>query len=179
MPLTIPSRPACYIGIDPGVRGALVVLAYNRTVLTSCNTPLLNVTSSGKGYYDLHGMLRLLRDTFEYGDPYCHIEKSQSMPRDSRPSAWKTGCGFGYWEMALTACEIPYSVIGPRVWQKTMHKNLPASDNKTKSILAAQRMLPELNLLKSARSRKPDHNIADAGLLALHCLRTNTNIGES
>ena len=168
----------CFMGIDPGLKGAVVVLSEDQSVVLSRSAPLLNATSSGKGHYDLKGMLQILRDATNFGKVYCHIEKSQSMPRDSRPSAWKTGCGFGYWEMALTACNIPYSVIGPRVWQRTMHKNLPESDNKTKSVIAAQRLLPNLNLLRSPKSRKPDHNIADAGLLALHCLRSYTNIGD-
>ena len=166
----------CFVGIDPGVKGALVAIDEDRTVLVRATTPLLNAKSSGKSHYDLQGMLSVLRRLSNFGRVFCHIEKSQAMPRDSRPSAWKTGCGFGYWEMGLTACRIPYSIIGPRTWQKVLHKNLPDSDTKTKSIIAAQRLLPDLNLMRTDRARKPDHNIADAALLALHCMRENSRL---
>lgn len=164
--LSIPRRT--YIGIDPGVRGAIVVLNDDREILHSGNVPLLNMKSTGKGQYDLNSMWSTIRN-FSSGTTRCHIERSQAMPRDSSSSAWKTGCGFGYWEMALVAAGIPYNVVSPRVWQKKLFKGLPDMDTKTLSVMAAKRSLPGLNLLRTPRSRKPDHNISDAGLLALHC----------
>lgn len=164
--LSIPRRT--FIGIDPGVRGAIVVLDDRRSIVHSGNTPLLNLKSTGRGQYDLNEMWRLLRHVSS-GESYCHIERSQAMPRDSSSSAWKTGCGFGYWEMGLVAANIPYNVITPRTWQKKLFQGLPNLDTKTRSVMAAKRALPDLNLLRTKRSRKPDHNISDAGLIALHC----------
>ena len=164
--LSIPRRT--YIGIDPGVRGAIVVIDDDRKVNYSGTVPLLNQRTGGRGQYDLNGMWRILRN-FSTGISRCHIERSQAMPRDSSSSAWKTGCGFGYWEMGLVAAGIPYSVVTPRTWQKKLFKGLPSSDTKTMSVMAANRSLPDLNLMRTSRSRKPDHNISDAGLLALHC----------
>jgi hypothetical protein len=164
--LIIPRRR--FIGIDPGVRGAVVILGDQQQILHSGNTPLLNMKSTGRGQYDLNTMWDLLVGA-RVGEVYCHIERSQAMPRDGSSSAWKTGCGFGYWEMGLVAAGIPYKVITPRVWQKKLFQGLPDLDTKTKSVMAARRALPELNLLRTQRSKKPDHNISDAGLIALHC----------
>ncbi len=164
--LQIPRRR--FIGIDPGVRGAIVILDDTRNILHSGNAPLLNMKSTGRGQYDLNAMWGILSKA-THGEVYCHIERSQAMPRDSSSSAWKTGCGFGYWEMALVASGIPYRVITPRTWQKKLFQGLPSLDTKTLSVMAAKRELPNLNLLRTQRSRKPDHNISDAGLIALHC----------
>ena len=88
--LTLPRRS--FIGIDPGVRGAIVILGDQQQIFHSGNTPLLNMKSTGRGQYDLNTMWELLVKA-RAGEVYCHIERSQAMPRDSSSSAWKTGCG--------------------------------------------------------------------------------------
>jgi hypothetical protein len=169
--LALPRSPrAVYLGIDPGLSGAVVGLDLDSQVLFSAKAPTYRKPQNGTRY-NLPGMLQLLKDS-QAACPlvYCCIEKSQSRPTDSRPAAWTTGCGFGYWQMALTSLNIPYEIIRPRQWQKEFFPEKGGRTPKELSILTAKELLPNLNLLPTPRCRKDDHNLSDAGLLALYCI---------
>ena len=81
--------------------------------------------------------------------------------------------------MALTAHEIPFDVVGPKEWQNAFFP--PRAERvggpKDLSVKTAQQMLPELDLLPTSRCRKLDHNISDAGLLALFGMRQQASLG--
>ena len=109
---------------------------------------------------------------------FC-IEKSHSRRTDSRPAAWTTGCGYGFWLMALTALNIPFEVVGPKEWQNTFFppRIERVGGPKDLSIKTAQEILPGLDLLPTSRCRKLDHNISDAGLLALFGMKKRASAG--
>jgi len=72
----------------------------------------------------------------------------------------------------LEALEIPYQLVSARTWQKSMLAGTSGADTKQRSILAAGRLFPGVNLKRSARARKADDGIADALLLAEYARRT-------
>lgn len=173
MTLALPQSPArVYVGIDPGLSGAVVALSSSKEILHCGKTPVHRKPVRGTRY-DLEGMLRTLKNLQRsHVKVYCCIEKSQSRPTDSRPAAWTTGCGFGFWQMALTSLAIPYQIIPPKKWQKEFFPNRGDLTPKEASIITAKELLPDLTLLPTPRCRKEDHNISDAGLIALYCIKT-------
>ncbi len=75
------------------------------------------------------------------------------------------GYSRGIIEGLLTALRIPYQLVAPQAWQRVMHQGTPQGDTKVRSILAAQRLFPDVSLLRSAGSRKLDDGLADELLL--------------
>ena len=173
MSLVLPTQ-SLHLGIDPGLSGAIVGLLHNLNVKLLRKTPVFKVARNNTRY-DLREMLSTLRSLRgDYLQVHCCIEKSHSRPTDSRPSAWTNGCGFGFWQMALTAVDIPYTIVPPKVWQEhaftSANVDRTGKNSKQLSIECAKVLLPGINLLPTPRSRKDDHNISDAALLALYCV---------
>jgi hypothetical protein len=163
--------PRIYIGIDPGLSGAVVGIGENQQVVFIKKTPVFKSARKGTKY-DLEAMWKLFTELKSKFKVFCAIEKSHSRPTDSRPSAWTTGCGFGFWQMALTASEIPYVIVPPKAWQAEAFASKSLGVQKTTkelSIECAKIVFPGINLLPTRRSRKPDHNISDAALISLYC----------
>ena len=169
MSLSLPSQ-SLYLGIDPGLSGAIVGVDANLHIHYLSKTPVLKQPVNNTKY-DLPKMWQILESLRkQYANLRCCIEKSQSRPTDSRRSAWTTGCGFGFWQMALTAAKIPYSLVPPKKWQSAVYPKETDSSPKELSVLCAKEIFPGINLLPTARSRKEDHNISDAALIALYCV---------
>lgn len=157
-----------YAGIDPGVKGGVVVIDDQQRAVFTHVTPII-----GKEY-DIPEMYSLLRGIYAMGAAFCCIEKGQSMPGDSGRSAWKMGFGHGLWQMALTVVGIRYHVCPPQVWQRAL--GIPkGADTKIHSVLIAKREVADLNLLRTVRSKNEDHNIADATNLAVYARRRWTS----
>jgi hypothetical protein len=187
--LTLKLPSVFYGGIDCGLSGAVVGLTPvsalydlfrglnqvglhqpSRVVLRT-KAPTYRKKKQGTRY-NRAAMLEILRSVKEeYDYVFFCIEKSHSRVTDSRPAAWTTGCGFGFWLMALEAVNIPFRIIPPRTWQDKFFPPREERQGTTKeiSVQTAKVLLPDLNLIPTARSRKEDHNISDAGLLALYC----------
>ena len=171
MSLDLQLQPATFIGIDPGLSGAVVALNSEGKVIRSTKAPVYKTARQGTRY-NLKEMLHLLKGLQKISPlTFCCIEKSQSRPTDSRPAAWTTGCGFGYWQMALVSLDIPYEIVRPKQWQKLLFVPGKAPP-KELSIRTAKQLIPDLNLLPTPRCRKEDHNLSDAGLIALYCTKT-------
>jgi hypothetical protein len=66
----------------------------------------------------------------------------------------------------LTALEMPYQLVSPRVWQGAMHVGTPGADTKQRAVLAAQRLFPGVDLRRGGKGQRADHNVAESVLLA-------------
>jgi hypothetical protein len=102
------------------------------------------------------------------------IERQQYMPKGGRrqggTSAFSLGVGFGYWRGYFEAIGIETIYPRPREWQRYhFGSGTVISDPKERSIRAAERLLPGLELVPEG-CRKPSHGRADAGLIALWAL---------
>ena len=174
---------AYYLGIDPGFTGAVAVLHefenenVNQMMTTVLfhDAPVIKIMRKKKkgakaaGFrqeFDLQGMLKILR---RYAGPHTRgftvfaaIEDVGTMPEQGISSAFRFGQGFGYWEMALAALDIPYRKVRPEVWKRRMMEGMGAKE-KGASILRALQLHPTLTL-----NRKKDHGRADALLIAEH-----------
>lgn len=141
-----------YIGIDPGKSGALAVIYPDGSVET---VPFDAVQYSKK--------LSELR----YEDCVCCVEKVGAMPGQGVVSMFNFGHNFGFIEGVLGAIGMPYQLVPPQTWKK----EFSLSSDKAKSIEVCQKLFPNVSLLATPRSRKPNDGIAEALLLAEYARR--------
>lgn len=162
-----PLKRERFLGIDPGLGGAWAIIEANQHSYDAQLAPLLPGTPKT---YDIRKMFEVLSVAREVGVVYAAIEKGQTMPGNSPRSGWKMGFGHGLWQALLHAVGIPYTILAPRVWQKSLGI-VSGTDTKTQSILIAKREIININL-RPERARKDNDGIADAACLALCARRT-------
>ena len=164
------------VGIDPGKDWAVAVLVREEGErwpgrVTLHLTPTVRVGKvGGKEDYDIARMREIL--TSVPGVTLVVIEKQQAMKLPGKKaqgtaSTFSTGWGFGLWCGLIAGLGLPMQIVHPRTWQSTMHRDIPGSDTKGRSILAAGRLFPDLDLRATPRSTKPHHGKADAILIAV------------
>lgn len=146
-----------WVGIDPGLQGAVAILAADGTLVAVHDTPVLALrTSRGSRHdYDLPGMAALLTP---YG-PHGHvvIEEAQAMPGQGVRSMFTIGLGFGAWLGVLGALGLAHTRLRPATWKH--RPGLPGA--KEAARLRAIQLFPAADL-----RRKQDHGRAEALLLA-------------
>lgn len=166
------------IGIDPGKKGAIVAI----------NTQTNQIV--GKHLIPYVGKecdLRSLKDIFYlYKNIALHVamEKVHAMQVGGNSSNFNFGKICGYLEALIVTTDIPYTLVSPKTWQKTMFegvsliskqsKTCPKTgkiirgsvDNKQMAAIAAKRLFPNEDLRATQRSKIPHDGIIDALLIA-------------
>lgn len=147
-----------YIGIDPGMNGAVAAIHEGRVGVW--DTPTVPVK---KGHeYLVASMVQLLRDAVASDWPAVAVlEQGIAMPRQASSSTYKAGRGVGLWEGALAGLGIPYELVRPAQWKKAL--GIPAGADKAASRSYAQRLFPAQ---VEAFKRVKDDGRAEAVLLA-------------
>jgi crossover junction endodeoxyribonuclease RuvC len=162
-------KPKLYLGVDPGVSGALALLDAEGGVRDRIAMPLIKAAGGGKSEFDLAVIRDLLLVWKAEGDLFATVEKTQPMPPSMKFGGATTnfhrGMGRG-WAWMLTAMLIPHQLVAPQRWQKVMHEGTNGEDTKAKSILAVHRLFPSVTLPRTARSTTENDGIADAILIA-------------
>lgn len=152
-----------FIGIDPGIKGALAAVdGGDMRLLEVVDCP--TASNAGKPIYDISGMVDTLRRMALLGDAIVVLEQAQSMPGQGVTSMYAVGRGFGIWEGILAALEMPYRTVRPVVWTRRVLAGMPG-EGKFRSIRFALQMFPGIELTPQ-RCRKPRDGRADAACLA-------------
>jgi len=157
-----------FVGIDPGVHGGIAAIDSYGSVKLAKHFPTVSVCKSTKGKkteFDFGG----IRDLFDEvsvigGFKRAWLESVNSMPTDSRQSAFTFGGSFWALRMALADREIPYEMVRPRLWQEELLKGIAHSSSKMLRdayLAKARTMFPAVDL-----SKKKDAEIAAALLIA-------------
>ena len=174
-----------YIGIDPGLTGALAVLDSETKEINFVDTPVLEIRVGKKVKHqqDAYAISSLLRAICSGKDVMVTIEKVQAMPGSDgkggrqamgATSAFNFGLGFGMWLGILAALEIPHQQVHPATWKAVMMAG--CTKEKDASRVKAMQLYP-----KTAKdlTRKKDHGRADALLMEAWALRVSSNrLGE-
>ena len=158
-----------YIGIDPGLTGAIAVINSVGRLVGVWETPLIRLKKiRRKTYSDVGGMLHLLQgivansnDAVVAGIENVHGGVFGSNRKQGASSAFSFGRNFGVWEGLLTALDVTIYKIAPQTWKKAMH--LTALDGKGESIIKAKALYPEADL-----TLKKHHNRAEAILISAY-----------
>ncbi len=147
-----------YIGIDPGLTGALALLADDGVLVALHDTPVLTLSRSrgSRVEYDVPGMAGLVQP---YTGLSVHVmlEASQAMPGQGVRSMFTTGYGYGIWIGLPAALQMPYTTVRPAVWKKALR----LGKDKEQARLRAMQLFPSADL-----RRKKDHGRSEALLLA-------------
>ena len=115
-------------------------------------------------------IVRVLRSYSEKDECHVFLEKSQAMPGQGSVSMFNYGVGFGTLLGVLAALKIPHTLVHPKTWCKVMHQGTTAGEAKERSLEAARRLYPQVELIRP-RCRKPDEGYIDALLLAGYAKR--------
>lgn len=133
------------IGIDPGKNGGIAWICGGKVAVDKM--PETDTDT-----------LELLREISGEGDCVAVLEKVASRPGQSCVATFTFGQGFGALRMALISCGIPFDLVAPQTWQKSMRCLSGGDKNVTKR--RAQELFPALKIT---------HATADALLLAQFC----------
>lgn len=160
-------RDAVYIGIDPGLSGAVAVLADDGVLVGLHDTPVLTLRTSrgSRTEYDAPGLVALLAP---YAGLQAHVilEESQAMPGQGTRSMFTGGVGFGLWLDVLAALALPHTRIRPAIWKRAVGL-MGLGKDKEASRLRAMQLFPGADL-----RRQKDHGRAEALLLAWYGRQT-------
>lgn len=157
-----------YIGIDPGTKGAFVVLDDKGEVVDWLVMPMI-----GKEY-DVRAIVDFLT---KHMDSHVFIEnvKAVSGVPVSSTSSFNFGFGVGLLNGIIYTLKIPFTKVAVPVWQKTMWEGVALQkkpngkkDTKTMSTIAARRLFPTQTFLATQRSSVPHDGLVDGALIAKH-----------
>lgn len=135
-----------YIGIDPGMKGAVVVLGHNyEPQVIDTPTTIVKSGKRKKEYYIESEMANIMRKFSGIThNVVVAIEKSRPMQGQGVVSMYSTGLGYGLWLGILSAFKIPYVEISPQAWKKEMMKGM--GKEKAASCYRAQQLFPEVEV---------------------------------
>jgi len=145
-----------YIGIDPGLSGAIaMVLSDGEAVVYDAPTAKIG----NKHDFLLAEMVSIIARINDHSR--VAIEKVHSMPRQGVASSFSFGKGVGYWIGILAALRIPYEEVTPQRWQAIMLDGMQKT--KDASRYKAMQLFPQL---ADQLNLKKHEGRADALLIA-------------
>lgn len=162
------------LGIDPGKDGFLCLLP-RLSAPTFWPTPTVLLSAKGsKCDYDVAAMRRILAET---AADLVILEKQQAMPgslhgrTQGTASSFSTGYGYGLWLGLIAGLGLRLVTVHPRTWQAKLCRDIPGDSTKARSIMAAGRLFPSVDLRATERCRKQHDGKADSLLLAYYGLQ--------
>jgi len=153
-----------FIGIDPGLHGALAAIRSDGARLAHRAMPVAGGEIDCLELRDWIGDLSFTRSV------YVAVEKVHSMPKQGVASTFKFGCGYGMIRGVCAACGWSITLVTPQAWKREVLKGYSKSD-KRGAIQFCKSRWPTLNLVQPG-CRKPHDGIADAYCLAEWLRRT-------
>ncbi len=151
------------LAVDPGKDGFIALLV-GATPQSFWPMPVIKpAKGKGKRQYNDAAMAAIVR---EVAPDILVVEKQQAMPGQGVSSMFSVGLGFGLWRGIAAGMGVRIEVPHPRTWQKDMLRDVPGKDTKARSIIAAGRRFPLVDLRRTDRCRKPHNGKADALLIA-------------
>lgn len=166
-----------FLGIDPGLTGAVACIDERSKLVWLHDTPV--VTVGTRVEYDLQAMVALFAPWHTTSDMFppvfVVIERQQAMPRQGVVSTFRTGYGFGLWMMLLHALKLPHGVpVLARAWKLDAGLAGIKVNWKEAARFTAQGLFPHAPL-----HLKKHHGRAEALLLANYGRRQHPALVES
>jgi hypothetical protein len=148
-----------YLGVDPGLSGALAVIETVNGLPTLVDVIDMPVMGTGrKARVDVLAAVDWIRN---HAPSACYLERAQAMPRQGSSSGFIYGRSVGAIESAVALSRVPITIVEPSVWKRQLHLN--GGDKEQSRLLVLQKFPQQHALL----ARKRDHNRAEAILLAV------------
>lgn len=156
-----------FIGVDPGLTGAIAYLKEDGTV----NGPIIDMPiikiKKRHDFLVANVVGCFLGADGAIANVMVGIEALHAMPNRmcNGVGNFSLGRSSGMFEGILTALRIPFQKIPPKRWQKLLLDGMP--HEKGSSVVVAKRLFPDVDL-----SLKKHHGRADALLIAEYLRRT-------
>jgi crossover junction endodeoxyribonuclease RuvC len=145
-----------YIGIDPGLSGALV--AITPTSIEFHDMPVFDIGT--KQQLDYANLAHILRQYSASGDVLAAIEFVAAMPGQGVSSTFKFGQCYGAALGILAALKIPYQTVAPVKWKRAFKLvGCEKDESRQRALELFPDCVAELRL-------KKHHGRADALLMA-------------
>lgn len=157
-----------FLGIDPGLSGALAWYDPTYDELDVKDMPTHTVKSNGKQRRKID--FRLLAAYVDNSRTFTQkalIEEVNAMPGQGVTSMFSFGKAAGAVEMAVAYSAIPYDMVTPVKWKKAMR----VTGQKDEARRAASRLMPKHAHLWA---RVKDDGRAEAALIAYYLAQQNT-----
>lgn len=151
-----------YIGIDPGVSGAVAVLDGKIVFLYDMPTYKISSGKSTKSHVYGHDLADILRP-YSGQDAAAVVEDVHAMPGQGVTSMFSFGLSTGIVHGILAALRIPYSRISPVRWKKVMMPDM--GKDKDAAVVRAVQLYPDCAPLLMKGKKKYDGR-AEALLMA-------------
>jgi crossover junction endodeoxyribonuclease RuvC len=150
-----------YMGVDPGVGGAIATWDPEMKALWVTDMPTHTVTINRKKRprLDLYQFTRIM-DMWP-GITRAYIEDPHAMPGQGATSSFSFGFACGAAQMAVAAHMIPMTLFQPNMWKRLLR----LTDDKDASRRRASQELPKFS---HYWERKQDDGRAEAALLAVY-----------
>lgn len=145
------NKPIAYLGIDPGVTGAIALIHPDGQVVE--DWPGDEVAAVN--------LIRFL--ALQYDIRRAAIEDMGTGPFKGKLAFVKLSENKGIWRGILASHGIPFRLVWPQQWQKGI---VPPKSGKEGSLAVARRLFPNMDL-----HRRADHNRAEALLIAEYVRR--------
>jgi hypothetical protein len=151
-----------FVGIDPGVTGALALIAPDDTQVHDMPRTVDGV--DGKLLWKLLAL---------WGPDEVIVERTHAMPKNGSKAAYSQGDSNGSIRTAVHITGIPLVWVPPQTWQRhysLFGGNFTDTERKQRSRWRAQELFPSL---ADQLGRAKDHNRAEALLIAEYGKRTS------
>jgi len=155
------TNPKCVVGIDNGLKGAIVVLAASNGDIL-CRTEMPVRKRDGKNEVDVIALADWFADNL---DDLSHHDFVLEKPVGSK-SVNAAKSMHGSYHAVRATIEVMggnFYDIAAKTWQKAM---LPKGDTKELSIAVSQRRWPDEDWRKNERCRTPHADACDAANIA-------------
>lgn len=154
-----------YLGIDPGMNGAAVLITHAQQVVSVLKFKGATEKDIAEWFASMFMETSSPRESEEPGHIRAVIERVHSMPKQGVASTFKFGMSYGFLRGMLISHAIPFEAVTPGVWQRKLGCLSGGDKNKTKS--RAQELFPH---------EKWTHATADAVLLSEFCRRMHEGL---
>lgn len=148
-------KPKCWLAVDPGNTGAIAMIPNDNKVISYGISRIQSADVVDFTTWDD------MEEVIEWWskDHYiqmCGLEKVWSRPGQNSKANDSLMINYGCWQGVLLSLHVPFELIAPATWQKII-KDEEGKDSKKKSLAAARREFPDLDLWLEKH-----HNRADA-----------------
>lgn len=127
------------LAVDPGLKGGIVVMGEDGSVIHTEKMPVLKV--DGKGTIDLQLVAKTVRT---YQPRLICIEQVHAMPGQGVSSVFTFGMGFGGIKGVAAALDIPLATVRPLTWQKVVLGAIDKNLGKARSQVYCKQRYPHI-----------------------------------
>jgi len=165
-----------YIGIDPGINGALAALGkdWQRANVMPI---VAGIAGGTKSTLDIGAIVHWLKTAIHNDllnvneEVLVGLEKVSAMPKQGITSAFNFGQTYGILKGIVVTLGYPLELVRPQAWKKIILEG--TLKDKSAAIQYIKQRYPDLNLKATERCRVDHDGMADAICIAAYLERTH------